>query len=419
MALGAALPGIRRRIGRIGPGAALAAFRQLYVRRFLASVLVQMLAVMALFEAIFLSERFPAIFRDVLRNNADLLDTSLLFVLTGTQIFDLALAVAILLAVYWTILRMRESRELLVLFTAGIGPYQVAGVTLAVAFVALLGSLTVSGVIDPATRYLQRVILFDAKLRALTGGTSTGQFYSFPNRDAYVPPAPATDPAPRSPGLFVFEPAESGRFSVFTADRARLEGPDSAGRLRLSLGGYSSHDFVEAAPAGDCAGCAAAAPPGPATDRPRRDISASQLTHEISLDELLPFAPRGSEVPELTIFEQLADPVDLGAEQHAKVMRLLGERLTRGLLCLLAPLGALAAVSLTSRRTNSLAMPAACMSLMAINVLGQWVVRAIAPETPLQALLLPALLSAWFMAVLITVIVRRQSELIRPQLTRP
>jgi lipopolysaccharide export LptBFGC system permease protein LptF len=416
--LSAAFFDARRRVGRIGLAAALAASRQLYVRRFLASVLLQMLAVMALFEAIFLSERFPSIFRDVLRNNADLFDTSLLFFLTGTQIFDLALAVAILLGVYWTILRMRESRELLVLFTAGIGPYQVTGLTLAIAVVALLGSLTVSGVIDPATRYAQRVILFDAKLRALRSGTSTGQFYFFPNRVAYVPATSATDAAPGGPRLFVFEPPESGTFRVVTADRARLEGPDASGKLRLNLGGYSSHDFVEAEPqASPCDGCPA--PHGQPAGRPRMDIMASQVVHEMTIDELLPFAARGSEVPEMTIFEQLADPTGLSAEQHGKVMVLLGERLARGLLCLLAPLVALASVCLTSRRTNYLALPGSCMALMSLNVMSQWIVRATTPATPLGALALPALLTALFMALLVTLIVRRQSELIRPQLTRP
>src|SRR5580704_16468650 len=108
-------------------------FTKLYARTFFDSVMLQALAVMGLVEAIFLAERFPMVFRDVLKNNADLLDTSLIFAFTGTQIFDLALAIAILMAVYWTTLRMRESRELLVLFTAGIGPYQLATLTLAIA----------------------------------------------------------------------------------------------------------------------------------------------------------------------------------------------------------------------------------------------------------------------------------------------
>src|ERR1700675_658040 len=138
-------------------------FTNLYARSFFGSVMLQALAVMGLVEAIFLAERFPMVFRDVLKNNADLLDTSLIFVGTSTQIFDLALAIAILMAVYWTTLRMRENRELLVLSTAGTGPYQLTGFTLAVASAALLASLVVSGVIDPMSRYVQRVILFDAE----------------------------------------------------------------------------------------------------------------------------------------------------------------------------------------------------------------------------------------------------------------
>ena len=162
----------------------------LYARSFFASVALQVFTVMVLVEAIFLAERFPMVFRDVFRHNADLFDTALLFLCNSTQIFDLALAIAILMAVYWTTLRMRENRELLVLFAAGTGPYQLMALILAIAVAAQIASLTVSGVIDPASRYAQRVILFNAEFRALKNGINTGQFYKFPNRVAF---APATD----------------------------------------------------------------------------------------------------------------------------------------------------------------------------------------------------------------------------------
>jgi hypothetical protein len=119
---------------------------RLHARNLFAGVALQVFTVMVLVEAIFLAERFPMVFRDVLKNNADPFDTALIFLFTSTQIFDLALAIAILLAVYWTTLRMRENRELLVLFGAGTGPYQLIALTLVIAITAQAASLTVSGV---------------------------------------------------------------------------------------------------------------------------------------------------------------------------------------------------------------------------------------------------------------------------------
>ena len=156
-----AADGFRRR-EKPSRGTFLTLFSHVCARDFLASVLKQILAIMTLVEAIFLAERFPMVFRDVLQNHADLLDTSLIFALTSPQIFDLALALAIVIAVYWTTLRMRESRELLVLSSAGLGPRQLTALPLVIAVVAQLVSLTVSGMIDPASRYAQRVVLSDA-----------------------------------------------------------------------------------------------------------------------------------------------------------------------------------------------------------------------------------------------------------------
>ncbi|MDE2492749.1 MAG: LptF/LptG family permease, partial [Alphaproteobacteria bacterium] len=393
-----------------------------YAWSFFAGVALQVLIIMVLVEAIFLAERFPMVFRDVLKNNADLIDTALLFVCNSTQIFDLALALAILMAVYWTVLRMRENRELLVLFAAGTGPYQLMALTLVIAFTALIGSLAVSGVIDPASRYAQRVILFDAKFRALRGGINTGQFYYFHDRVAFAPAQSPTTRNGASPDqtqrLFVYEPVRPGRIRVITADHARLDGPDPSGMILLKLAGFTSHTFsstaTEPAVAKTCGGCRQQA-----KDTSRMTLSAPDVTQEMTLDELLTFLPRGSKAEEWTIFEQLASKKDAASPKYGEEMRLLGERFARSLLCLLAPLIALASVCLTSRATNYLVLPLACMALMSLNVTSEWLIRTIAPSSPLEALAVPAAFAAAIAALLLAEIVREQGRLVRPQLARP
>lgn len=365
------------------------------------------------------------VFRDALQNNADLWDTATVFILNSTQIFDLALAIAILMAVYWTTLRMRENRELLVLFAAGTGPYQITALILAVAVVAQLGSLIVSGVLDPASRYTQREILFNAEFRALKTGINTGQFYYFPNRVAFAPAQTITGgpnaPSNQTKKLFIFEQTKPDTFRVITSDRARLEGPDQSGEIILKLLGFTSRTFSVAAPpvpptadTKPCTNCSTQP-----NSTPRMTMSAEDVTQQMTLDQLLTFEPRGSKPEELTVFEQLGAKAAPTSVKHRQEMRLLGERFARSLLCLLAPLMALTAVCLTSRATNYLALPLACMALMALNVTSQWLIRAIVPLDTFGALAVPSVLTAVLGALLLTEVINKQGELVRPQLARP
>jgi hypothetical protein len=113
--------------------------------------------VIFLIEAIFLAEHFTWVFRDAVRHEADLAGIALVLICTSTEIFDLALAVAILMALSH-LLRMRENRELLVLFGSG----WALSIGRADPIVALAGHdrHLGSGVADPLSRYAQRSILF-------------------------------------------------------------------------------------------------------------------------------------------------------------------------------------------------------------------------------------------------------------------
>jgi hypothetical protein len=192
--------------------------------------------------------------------------------------------------------------------------------------------------------------------------------------------------------------------------------------IQLKLAGFTSHTFSEVPNTvpppvkmgtNACAGC---------TSRPkgvgRMTLSARNVTQEMTVDELLTFQPRGSDAGELTIFDQLGAKAAPTLPKRRKEMRLLGERFARSLLCLLAPLIALASVCLTSRAINYLVLPLACMALMALNVTSEWLIRTIAPSGPLGALSVPAALTAVFAALLLVVIVRNQGNLVRPQLAR-
>lgn len=395
-----------------------------YIRSFVGSVLRLVLAVMALVEAIFLAERFPMVFRDVINNNANLFDAILMFACSSTQIFDLALPIAILVAVYLTTIRMRESRELLVFATAGIGPFHLMALALIIGVTALTGSLLVSSAIDPTARYAQRVILFDAEFRALKEGINTGQFHYFSNKVTFAP-ARSTAVSGRADGgqsrnLFVYQEVKPGTFRVITADTVRLDGPFATGLIRLRLGGFASNVFSEPQPPSQTSALpgGASRPCSNCGDTSNGALSAGDVVQELKIDDLLPFPPRGSDLKEMTLIDQLRQQTPVDAARQRTEMRLLGERVARGFLCLLAPLIALVSVSATSRATNHAVLPLACLALMALNITSAWLIRLIAPMDWLLAMALPTVLSAVLAVPLLLSITRTQGDIIRPQLSR-
>lgn len=391
-------------------------FLLLYARRFFGGVALLVFTVMVLFEAVFVAERFPMVFRAVYQNHADPRDMGFLLLCNSTQVVDLALAIAILVGTYWTVLRMRENRELLVLVAAGTGPFQLIGLALAVAVVAMFASLFVSSVLDPAARFSERLVLFQAEFRGLRTGINTGQFYDFPGRVAFAPARQShkgVAAANQTRGLFVYEELkDEGKFRVITADHASLEGPDPAGRILLKLGGFTSQTFdPEGRPCKDCGGTT--------TGLSQMATLAGDITQAMKADQLLSFEPRGANADEMTIFDQFAARAYSTDPRHREDMRLLGERLARSFLCLLAPLIALACICLTNRATNYFALPLACMGLMSLNVTSEWLIRVIVPLDPVAALRTPAILTVAMAALLLAEIFHQQGKLAQPQLGRP
>jgi lipopolysaccharide export system permease protein len=425
----------------------LAAFiRGGYALGFFRSVAIQVFAIIVLIEAIFLAEHFTPVFRDAVRHEAGLLDIMLVLICSGTGIFDLALAIAVLAAVYITLVRIRESRELLVLFASGLGPYQLSALILLVAIAAQAVCIGGADVIDPLSRYAQRSILFSTELQSLKKGVAQNEFYYFPSYVAYATdrassgndlPSPANTP-PGAPiiidargtarptndrTLFVYQQIAPHASRVVTAAQAQLEGPDIAGKIMLNLGDFTSHTFADAHPLGGpnmkpgptpvCINCSS-----DVSDMPRVTMRVRDMSQMMMVDQLLPFGPRGgADAEELTIFEQLVDksrePV-----AHAAQMRSLAERVSRSFLSALAPLMALAALCLTSRLTNWFVLPLACVGLMSLDLASEWVITAIAPRGLAGALLPPILLFLAVAGLVLTIIVRRQNELVRPQLAR-
>lgn len=414
-----------------------------YARDFFRSVAGQTLAVIMLIEAIFLAEHFTWVFKDAVRHEANLFGISLILMLTSAEIFDLALAIAILMASYATLLRMRENREMLVLFASGLGPRQLSALILVVALAGQVVSTIGSGLIDPLARYTQRTILFHSQLQSLKNGVATGEFYYFPSYVAYAmdhvkdgapPPAapgevPVIDASGQAPAwpdrtLFVYQQIAPTASRVVTAAQARLDGPDHSGRVTLNLNDFTSHTFADTNPAPTANG--GVTRPDPVGNQlsefknvPRINMKVRDMSQLMMVDQLLPFGSRGATNPaEQTLVEQLFVPDTGTAEARESQMRLLSERFSRSLLAFLAPLVALLGVALTTRLTNWFALPLSCLALMSVNLAAQSLIGSIKPASVTGALLPMLLLYATAAWLVMTLLVWGHNNFVRPRLGR-
>ena len=96
----------------------------------------------------------------------------------------------------------------------------------------------------------------------------------------------------------------------------------------------------------------------------------------------------------------------------------LGRRISRSLLCLLAPLIAGMAIVFTNRTTHVAALPVACALLMCVDLLFGVLVEQTAGFGLLAGILSPMIASLAILAVGATWLLLAQNALVKPGLSR-
>ncbi|MCH4143059.1 LptF/LptG family permease [Acetobacter peroxydans] len=347
--------------------------KTLYVRQFLRIVLLQAAMAMGVIEAIFLAERVPMIFRDVIHNHVSVLDTGLIFLLSAPQILDLALPLVLTVAVYRTVLAMRENRELLVLCASGQSPFACMRPLGLVTVAALVCSIASSGFINPAALYSQRLVLFSATYHYLITPSPQSQLFLSQKRTLYIPSRVAADHVQNAPtgheALFIYEPVDKTHFRIIQAEGLHATGFPPEKLLAVNLSQMLSRIFtITDKPEVEAPCCADT----------QDNVTADKVYKALALDDILPFAPRNADGAELTLPELFFPSLEKIGSQAST--RLAMERLARALLCLLAPLVALVALSQTTQRNSALPLPAGCLLLMSCNVVTQWLMGFVIPH---------------------------------------
>ena len=249
----------------------------------------------------------------------------------------------LLIAIYRVVLTLREERELVALAAAKIGMGLVLRTTAVFALLCGVFTLWVSGNLEPQARFAQRLMVFDFKHQALSGGIAAGEFHAF---NDYTIFARSREGGGELHRVFVLDesPAETSR--VITANRSALVGPDADGFYSFRLQRFSVHEVPDKPRDGE---------PHAAHGGRLVGLHADRYDHDLSLGEFLRFRPRAEVAAEWTLAELLglsAPPGPLGAREPSEAAL----RMVRAALCLAAPALAVIALALTRPQTRSLTL---------------------------------------------------------------
>ncbi|CEJ10509.1 putative permease YjgP/YjgQ family protein [bacterium YEK0313] len=381
-------------------------FPRQQARRIARDVALQVGLVLLLIECIFVSEKLiSGLLEEVLKIQAPLSKTLVMMAALLPEVFELALPTAVLIAVYRVALAMREDREFLMLSSLGIPPHGLIRLVLVLGLGAQLATVFIGGFIDPLSRYAFRLVMFTAQYDALAGNTvSANRLFETRVGTVVVTPRAGGEGRPR---LFVRQEDGPDRERVVVANGASLTGPSETGRVSLHLYDFSVDEF--ASPRAEV----------PRTGRPSTapisSLRGSSTQQTLVINDVVPFDPRSRNVAELTTGELL---FSAGTNDGHRLE--LGKRIGRSLLCLLAPLIAILALSFTTRFNQAFVLPLACAGLMATEIVGTVALGGLAaPGGPLGGSVLAMLAFLAVMAALLAYAMTRFAALRSSAIARP
>ncbi len=372
-------------------------------RRISRDVALQVALVLLLIESIFVMEQLiSGLLEHLLSTRASLPKALGLMAAQLPQVFELALPTAILIAVYRVALGLREDREFLMLSSLGIPPHGLIRLVIRIGIAGQITALLVGGFVDPLSRYAFRLLMFSTSYQALIGGQSTTTRL-FETRAGTVVVSPRDDREP-TPRLFVRQLNPDGSERIVMANGSRLVGPDDDGRVALQLFDFAVDQF-------------APTPAGGGAERPtigyQTSLRGNSTQQSLVFNDIIPFDPRGRNISELMLSE-LIGPAASDPAHRVEI----GKRVGRGLLCVIAPLIALLALSFTTRANQAIVLPVACAGLMATEIIGTMVLSSVS-SAGLSGVLALLFAGGLFLGGCLTAAVAlRSSAIARPGLGR-
>lgn len=205
-------------------------------------VLARLLVILAVVEAIFLAESFTTLLEEALRNDAVAADVGILLVFRMPQILDLALAVGVLIAVYFVISDARNRGELIILAASGIRWRQVVMLMVLLGLIGGAVSVATAGYLSPLARYASRIKMAELKTEYIVSRIEqAGPLNSRQTiRDVTFIATPPRDEKFRRGQLFVFQPDVDGQWRAVQSSNWRVTDPDKDGQRAIVLDSLSA-----------------------------------------------------------------------------------------------------------------------------------------------------------------------------------
>ncbi|MBZ0217975.1 MAG: LptF/LptG family permease [Fimbriimonadaceae bacterium] len=330
-------------------------------------------------EAIFLSDLIIShILPHVLAHQAGVTDLFLLTVLAVPEGLYIALPLALLIAVYLVILRRKEEQEFTIVAGMGYSARMLVAVGLFLGLSSAAISLGLSGYLEPHARYQMTTAFSSISHRALQDGEmSSGKFYEMGDVTIFASRGRLSKMASE---VFIHQRLTGDQNRIVIANQTVNLSMTEGAKIGLILDDVAIYEFAlhrptpfssqnSGAKTQACTGCKEEV-----TISPIKQQFFNKFFAELPTVEFPELRARGAIVEEMTIPELF-----LQNTAQKDVARMLGERLMRAVLCVLAPFLALLSVALTTNRTLLFSLPAATSLVLAASFFGSHIIKFLAP----------------------------------------
>ncbi len=331
-------------------------------------LILRLLLLLLVIEAIFLAESFTTLMEHALRFGGGAGDVLHLLTFKTPEIFDLALAIGLLIATYFATQDARNRGELMILATAGIHWGRVIAFVLVLGLIGGMLSFLNAGLLLPMSKYGERLALAELQknhvLSRIENGTTDTAVQTI--RDTTFIATPAKDTSTHIHGqLFVFQPNLYGNWRVAQSQDWHVTNPAPADTHTITL---QSLAVLEA--------------PYPSKQTPPLNrFNTAQANFAFAMADALPAPDQTRSAAEHLL--------NLNGDEPARLTRLT----TRALMVPMA--GLLALVALLIGGTGPwryAALPMAALLMMASDVASRAVLAEWSATVPAAVLILLAVL---------------------------
>lgn len=208
-----------------------------YLISFAADVVVHMALMLLAVEALYLSDKMVThLLFDALRNQLGVGFLVETLVLAAPEVLAVGFPIAVVIAVYFALLRRREAGDLVILAGAGVAPRALIGSCLGLGLLALTLAGGLRGFVEPLAARELAARLIEGRFEAVRQGNLTaGQFLTIGSTTFYQ--QPGDDDGPDQALTFVYLTPTPGQEQVVTAAHTRMDYTTGADTAALELDG--------------------------------------------------------------------------------------------------------------------------------------------------------------------------------------